>query len=51
MNKAQALIIDDEEDILELLEITLTRMDIKTVRAADIQSAQTLLQEKEFNIC
>ncbi|NOQ14932.1 MAG: response regulator [Methyloprofundus sp.] len=51
MNKAQALIIDDEEDILELLEITLNRMDIETVIATNIRSAQALLEKKKFNIC
>jgi len=51
MEKAQALIIDDEKDILELLEITLNRMNIETDTADTIKSAQTLLKEKEFNIC
>ena len=50
-NKARALIIDDEADILELLEITLKRMDIETCTAQDIHSAQTLLQQQKFNIC
>ncbi len=51
MDKAQALIIDDEEDILELLEITLNRMNIETTIATNIHSAQALLQKKKFNIC
>ena len=51
MKKAQALIIDDEADIRELLEITLNRMDIKTETAENIHQAQILLKEKEFNIC
>ena len=51
MSKAQALIIDDEVDILELLEITLNRMGIEALTAGNIQSAQALLQENEFAIC
>ncbi|RLA22406.1 MAG: sigma-54-dependent Fis family transcriptional regulator [Gammaproteobacteria bacterium] len=51
MNKAQALIIDDEVDILELLEITLNRMDIETSTAENIHQAQTILKEKDFNLC
>ena len=51
MNQSLALIIDDEVDILELLEITLNRMDIETMTAENIQSAQILLHEKEFDIC
>ncbi len=51
MNKSLALIIDDEVDILELLEITLNRMDIETVTAGTILSAQKLLYEQEFDLC
>ncbi len=51
MRKAQALIIDDEADIRELLEITLTRMDIEAATAENIHQAQTLLKQQEFNIC
>ena len=51
MKKAQALIIDDEADIRELLEITLSRMDIETETAENINQAEVLLKEKDFNIC
>ncbi len=51
MNKAQALIIDDEADIRELLEITLNRMDIETKTAENLSSAQVLLKEQTFNLC
>jgi len=51
MNKAQALIIDDEADIRELLEITLNRMDIETKTAENLSSAQALLKEQNFNLC
>jgi len=51
MNKAQALIIDDEADIRELLEITLNRMDIVTVTAENISIAHAILKKQAFNIC
>lgn len=51
MNKAQALIIDDEADIRELLEITLNRMDIETKTAENLSGAHALLKEQNFNLC
>ncbi len=51
MSRHIALIIDDEPDILELLKITLTRMDIDCDTALDLQTAKKLLLKKEFNIC
>jgi len=46
-----ALIVDDEPDILELLELTLGRMDITCQRAETYQQALTLLQQHTFNLC
>ncbi len=51
MNQKNALIVDDEPDIRELLEITLGRMDIGTLSAADVTSAKTMLMENEFDFC
>ncbi len=51
MSIAKALIIDDEPDILELLAITLGRMDIECTTATNIQEAQYLIQQKEYQIC
>ncbi len=51
MSSHIALIIDDEPDILELLKITLTKMDIDCDTALDLQTAKKLLLKKEFNIC
>ncbi|MEQ1531529.1 MAG: sigma-54 dependent transcriptional regulator [Methylococcales bacterium] len=51
MNKPLALIVDDEPDILELLEITLNRMNIATCAAATFAQALSLLQEHSFEIC
>lgn len=46
-----ALIVDDEPDILELLDITLSRMDIKTYSAENITQAKELLSEHNFDLC
>ena len=51
MSQKQALIVDDEPDIRELLEITLGRMDIGTMCAGDVGSAKALLAEHEFDFC
>lgn len=37
MRKAQVLVVDDETDILKLLRITLSRMDIGCRAAVDIE--------------
>lgn len=53
MNKKihTALIVDDEPDILELLDITLSRMDVQTYSAKNIAEAKTLLSQHNFDIC
>jgi two-component system response regulator PilR (NtrC family) len=51
MNDKHALIVDDEPDIRELLEITLGRMNINTVSAADIGTARHHLAEHSFDFC
>lgn len=45
------LIVDDEPDIRELLEITLSRMGNITHSAADLKQAQALLQQHDFDLC
>jgi two-component system response regulator PilR (NtrC family) len=51
MKKPLALIVDDEPDIRELLEMTLTRMDIEVLSAENIGEAKKLLQQKPFDLC
>ncbi|MFZ0467938.1 MAG: response regulator, partial [Thiogranum sp.] len=51
MNKPQALIVDDEPDIRELLELTLGRMNIDTRSAANLADARRLLGESRFDLC
>ncbi len=46
-----ALIVDDEPDIRELLEITLSRMDIETTSAADLQQARASLAKNKYDLC
>ncbi len=46
-----ALIVDDEPDILELLDITLSRMNIQTHSAENISQAKDLLSEHNFDLC
>lgn len=51
MSKHHILIIDDEPDIRELLEITISRMGIETTCAEDINSALSALKNNEFQLC
>ncbi|WP_338355721.1 sigma-54 dependent transcriptional regulator [uncultured Marinobacter sp.] len=51
MTKYTALIVDDEPDIRELLEITLTRMGITTLTAPDLTSARKLLEQNATHLC
>lgn len=46
-----ALIVDDEPDIRDLLEITLTRMGITTLTAPDLTSARKLLEQNTTHLC
>ena len=51
MTSKRTLIVDDEPDIRELLEITLGRMDIDTVAAANLSDALNALNEQAFDLC
>ncbi len=51
MTIKNALIIDDEPDIRELLEITLMRMGIDTSSADTVIKAKQLLKQKSFHLC
>ncbi len=51
MSTKRTLIVDDEPDIRELLEITLGRMKLETVAAADLGQAYQCLQDQEFDLC
>ncbi len=51
MSIKNALVVDDEPDIRELLEITLLRMGIDTVCAATVKEAYAALGTQEFHLC
>ncbi|MAT66677.1 MAG: sigma-54-dependent Fis family transcriptional regulator [Gammaproteobacteria bacterium] len=52
MARYRALVVDDEPDILELIEITLGRMDIDTTTAADLAAAREQLGNgARFDLC
>ncbi len=45
------LVVDDEPDLLELVSLTLGRMNLRTRDAADFATAQQLLKTERFNLC
>jgi two-component system response regulator PilR (NtrC family) len=47
----QVLVIDDEPDIRELLDLTLTRMGLEVTTVEDLAGARRELQDKEFSFC
>lgn len=51
MSKPQALVIDDEPDIRELLSMTLGRMGIATDVAGDVKGAKSKLASRRYDIC
>ncbi len=50
-NKSYVLIIDDEPDIRELLEITLSRMGIESNSAENIKQGKQMLTDYSFDLC
>ena len=51
MSRRIALIVDDEPDILELLEITLDRMDVDAKPAGNLNDAYRLAETQPFDLC
>ncbi|MFK7816646.1 MAG: sigma-54-dependent transcriptional regulator, partial [Gammaproteobacteria bacterium] len=45
------LVVDDEPDIRELLEITLSRMNLDSHAAANVNEAKSLLENQQFDLC
>jgi len=45
------LIVDDEPDLLELVSLTLSRMNLETRTAPDVQTARRLLKSASFDLC
>jgi two-component system response regulator PilR (NtrC family) len=51
MNMPVTLVVDDEPDIRELLEITLSRMNIRACCAENLTEARKLLASHSFDLC
>lgn len=51
MENYLALIVDDEPDILELLRLTLERMEINCLAAGNLEQAKQLLEQNNFDLC
>ena len=51
MTKPTVLIVDDEPDLLELVSLTLSRMNMDTRTAPDVGTAQKLLKNGHFDLC
>jgi two-component system response regulator PilR (NtrC family) len=51
MNRPNVLIVDDEPDLLELVSLTLGRMNLETVTASDLASARRALSSRSFDLC
>jgi len=51
VSRACALVVDDEPDILELLEITLARMDIEARACADLAAAYEAARAGGVDLC
>lgn len=51
MSAPTALILDDEPDIRELLDLTLSRMGVATRCAGSLAEAYALLGEHQFDLC
>jgi two-component system response regulator PilR (NtrC family) len=45
------LVVDDEPDLVELVTLTLSRMQLATQAAGDVASAKKLLKAQRFDLC
>ena len=51
MSKPTILIVDDEADLVELVSLTLSRMNLATASASDLANARRMLGEQRFDLC
>ena len=51
MTQYTALIVDDEPDILELLDVTLSRMNINSITAGTLAEAKQAIIKGGFDLC
>ena len=45
------LVVDDEPDLVELVTLTLSRMQLATQSAGDVATAKKLLKSQQFDLC
>ncbi len=50
-SKPTVLVVDDEPDLIELVSLTLSRMNLATDSAADLAGARAKLAERRFDLC
>ena len=50
-NPPRVLVIDDEEDIRELLDLTLTRMGLSADCAGTVSEAKQFLEKERYSLC
>jgi two-component system response regulator PilR (NtrC family) len=51
MGKPVVLVVDDEPDLVELVSLTLNRMNLDTRAAGDVAGARALLAGERFDLC
>ena len=51
MAQFNCLVVDDETDILELVVLTLERMDVTADSAASVEEAKQLLAQRSYDLC
>jgi two-component system response regulator PilR (NtrC family) len=51
MPQPQVLVVDDEPDLVELVTLTLSRMQLPSQSAGDVASAKKLLKSHQFDLC
>jgi two-component system, NtrC family, response regulator PilR len=50
-DRPSVLVVDDEPDLLELVGLTLSRMNLNTRTASDLAGARRLLRSERFDLC
>jgi len=51
MSRPAVLVVDDEPDLVELVCLTLSRMNLDTASAGDLAGARGLLNAQHFDLC
>src|SRR5579871_272896 len=51
MTQPVVLIVDDEPDLIELVSMTLSRMDLASEGAKDLASARARLNARRYDLC